>query len=244
MTVIFVLIILLSAVVMYFVITDETFLFTIIRQYFILPLLRIGPWAAVIFLLLMVAQSLIAPIPSELILLSGAMIFGFWWGTLLGIIGSILSGSITYYVSKQGGRSLLEAAGEKMSIANRMILLMDEWIERWGIWAIIVGRAVPVIMFDPISYAAGISNIKPKPYIIATTIGSIPRALFFSFLGMNLLGRHDPSYIAQLTQEEIQSASGQFNLIFFIIFGILVAMLVFANILSYMRERALKKKSD
>ncbi|MCF2141593.1 MAG: TVP38/TMEM64 family protein [Candidatus Lokiarchaeota archaeon] len=244
MTILFVAILILSVVVMYFVIVDETFLFRIIREYFILPLLRIGPWAAIVFLFLMVMQSLIAPIPSELILLSGAMIFGFLWGTVLGVIGSILSGTITYYVSKQGGRTLLEAAGEKMSMAQRMIVIMDEWIEKWGIWAIIVGRAVPVIMFDPVSYAAGISNIKAKPYTIATAIGSIPRALFFSFLGMNLLGGHNPSYIAQLSQAEITSASSQFNTIFFVIFGVLVAMLVFANILSYMRERAKNKEIE
>lgn len=129
-------------------------------------------------------------------------------------------------------------------MAQRMIVIMDEWIEKWGIWAIIVGRAVPVIMFDPVSYAAGISNIKAKPYTIATAIGSIPRALFFSFLGMNLLGGHNPSYIAQLSQAEITSASSQFNTIFFVIFGVLVAMLVFANILSYMRERAKNKEIE
>ena len=49
-----------------------------------------------------------------------------------------------------------------------MIAIMDEWIESWGIWAIIVGRAVPLIMFDPVSYAAGLSNIKSKQYYLAS----------------------------------------------------------------------------
>ncbi|MHA2019296.1 MAG: hypothetical protein ACTSXY_13585, partial [Promethearchaeota archaeon] len=91
MAIIFSVIILISIYVMILTIMDKTFLFTLIKNYFILPLLDLGFWAVFIFLLLMMLQSLIAPIPSELILLSGAMIFGFWGGVILGVIGSMLS---------------------------------------------------------------------------------------------------------------------------------------------------------
>jgi len=237
MAIAFTIIVIISIYVFVLTILDKTFLFSIIRDYFILPLLDIGFWAVFIFLLLMVLQSLIAPIPSELVLLSGAMIFGFWGGVILGVIGSMLSAWITYYVSSNGGRAILDATGEKLSLADRMISIMDEWIESWGFWAIVVGRAVPVIMFDPVSYAAGLSNIKPKQYYIATLIGSIPRAIFYAFLGHNMLGGEDPSTIETMSQVKFEDASGQFNTIFFVIFGVLVLMLVFANILSYVREK-------
>ena len=242
MSIIFLIIMAISVWVLILVIVDETFLFTKIRDYFIRPLLSIGFWAAFVFLFLMVLQSLIAPIPSELILLSGAMVFGFFWGVVLGVIGSMLSAIVTYYISNKGGRTLLEATGEKLSLIQRVILIMDLWIERWGIWAIIVGRAVPLIMFDPVSYAAGISNIKFKQYTIATLIGSVPRAIFYAFLGMNLLGGHEPEYVLTMSPETIKEASGKFNLIFFLIFGILIAMLVLANILAYVREKKEKKE--
>jgi len=238
MAIAFIIIVIISIVVLILTILDKTFLFKTIRDFFIVPLLEIGFWAVFIFLLLMVIQSLIAPIPSELVLLSGAMIFGFWGGTILGIIGSMLSAWITYYVSNRGGRAILDATGEKLSLADRMISIMDEWIESWGFWAIMVGRAVPVIMFDPVSYAAGLSNIKPKQYYFATLIGSIPRAIFYAYLGFYaLLDGRDPHVIATMQSEEFEEISGQFNTIFFVIFGVLVLMLVFANILSYVREK-------
>ncbi|MHA1612994.1 MAG: hypothetical protein ACTSYU_13130, partial [Promethearchaeota archaeon] len=81
-----------------------------------------------------------------------------------------------------------------------------------------------------------------KQYTIATLIGSIPRAIFYAFLGMNLLGGHEPEYVLELTQEEIEAASGQFNLIFFLIFGILIVMLVAANVLAIVREKKEKKE--
>jgi len=237
MAIAFTIIIIISIYVFVLTIIDNAFLFTIIKNYFILPLLDLGVWAVFIFLFLMVLQSLIAPIPSELVLLSGAMIFGFWGGVILGIIGSMLSAATTYYVSNKGGRAILEATGEKISLAERMISIMDEWIESWGFWAIVVGRAVPVIMFDPVSYAAGISNIKPKHYYIATLIGSVPRAIFYAYLGYSMLGERLPAELEFITQDEIDTISGQFNTIFFVIFGVLVFMLVFANVLSYVREK-------
>ncbi|MHA1199351.1 MAG: VTT domain-containing protein [Candidatus Heimdallarchaeaceae archaeon] len=129
-----------------------------------------------------------------------------------------------------------------MSLADKFIIVVDVWIERWGIWAIIVGRAVPLIMFDPVSYAAGLSNIKWKPYTLATFIGSIPRAIFFAVIGSSMI---DPgvtdiaAFIRNLSPEEFEQVSGQFNLIFYIIFGVLVLMLVIASFLS---NRIAKKK--
>lgn len=222
-------------------ITDATYLFRVVKNIFIVPLLDIGGWAIIIFLGLMVLQSLFAPIPSELILLSGAMIFGLWGGIVLGVIGSMASGEVSYFVSRKGGRPLLDVAGEKNGLADRMLFLMDEWIDRWGLWAIIVGRAVPMIMFDPISMAAGIAEVDHKQYSIATFIGSIPRAIFYGLLGWQLIGGRDPHVLVNMTREEIESTANQFNFIFYTILIVLVAMLVLSNILSYLKERKTKQ---
>ncbi len=240
MALVFLLVMVVSVGVVILIFIDETFLFRIIKNVFIVPLLDIGFWAVFVFLILMVLQSLIAPIPSELILLSGAMIFGFWWGTLLGVLGSMLSAWITFYVSNKGGRVILEAAGEKMGFVDKFILVMDDWISRWGLWAIIVGRAVPVIMFDPVSYAAGISNIKWNHYTVATLIGSIPRALFYSWMGILTLNNREPSEIRYMSESEIESAAGRFNTIFYIIFAVLIIMLVIANFLGNRKQKQLQ----
>ncbi|MHA1620758.1 MAG: TVP38/TMEM64 family protein [Candidatus Heimdallarchaeaceae archaeon] len=242
MVILFTLTIIISVAVLVWTFIDKTFLFTLIRDYFILPLLDIGWWAYLVFLVLMIIQSLIAPIPSELVLLSAGMIFGLWPGMTIGVVGSVISGVVTYFLAVKGGRPIIESAGEYVSLADKFIIVVDIWIERWGIWAIIVGRAVPLIMFDPVSYAAGLSNIKWKPYTLATFIGSIPRAIFFAILGSSMIepGVTDiAEFIRNLSQEEFEQVAGQFNLIFYIIFGVLVLMLVIASILS---NRIAKKK--
>ncbi|MHA1551895.1 MAG: TVP38/TMEM64 family protein [Candidatus Heimdallarchaeaceae archaeon] len=242
MVIIFTLVVIISVAVLVWTFIDKTFLFSLIRDYFILPLLDIGWWAYLVFLVLMIIQSLIAPIPSELVLLSAGMIFGLWPGMAIGVVGSVVSGVVTYFLAVKGGRPIIESAGEYVSLADKFIKVVDIWIERWGIWAIIVGRAVPLIMFDPVSYAAGLSNIKWKPYTLATFIGSIPRAIFFAFFGASMI---DPGvtdiaeFIRNLTPSEFEDVAGQFNTIFYIIFGVLVLMLIIASFLS---NRIAKKK--
>ncbi|MHA1217690.1 MAG: TVP38/TMEM64 family protein [Candidatus Heimdallarchaeaceae archaeon] len=236
----FVILVIISIAVLIMIIIDKTFLFEIIRDYFLAPLVRMGYWSIFLFLALMIIQSLIAPIPSELVLLCGGMLYGIWLGLLVGVIGSVLSGVVTFYIANKGGRPILEATGDHIGFADRFVIAMDKWIEKWGIWAIIVGRAVPVVMFDPISYAAGFSNINWKQYTLATFIGSIPRSIFYAFLGVKLLSGNAPEYLLTLTQEQFEAASGQFNLIFFIIFGVLILMLIIASIVG----NRIKKKSE
>ncbi|MBN1329609.1 MAG: TVP38/TMEM64 family protein [Candidatus Heimdallarchaeota archaeon] len=242
LAIIFTIIILISIALLIIIIVDEEFLFKIVRDYFIKPIIGLHiALQVLIFLGLMIIQSLFAPIPSELILLSGGMIFGLAWGSVIGLVGSMLSAIITFYLSKRGGRSIIDASGEKVGIIKRTIYIFDEWITKWGLWAIIVGRAVPVIMFDPISYAAGLANVKDRDYFLATFIGSIPRAIFYAWLGVRTLGSYTVEEILTLPAAEIKELAGEFNMYFFIIFGILIAMFVISNLIYYIRERKKKK---
>jgi len=245
LAIIFSIIILASIALLIVIIVDKEFLFLAVRDWFIAPIIGIHvAWQVLLFLALMILQSLFAPIPSELILLSGGMIFGWTWGIVIGVAGSMVSSVITFYLSKRGGRAIIDATGEKIGILKRSILVFDIWIRRWGLWAILVGRAVPVIMFDPISYAAGLANVKDWQYFLATFIGSIPRSIFYVFLGQQLLAGNPIEYILGLTPAEVDIVAGKFNTYFFIIFGILVFMFVLSNVIYYLLKRKQAKEAS
>ena len=127
---------------------------------------------------MMVIQALAIPIPSELVLIAGGLAFAFPSGWLVGALGSIVAALISFYISKKGGRSLaIKLVGEKG------IRFADNWFNRWGAWAILLGRFAPFIPFDAISYSAGLTTMKLKSFMIPTIIGTLPRTLFYTSLG-------------------------------------------------------------
>lgn len=127
---------------------------------------------------MMIIQALAIPIPSELVLIAGGLAFGVVFGWLVGALGSIVAALLSFYISRKGGRSLaIRFVGEKG------IKFADNWFNRWGAWAVLLGRFAPFIPFDAISYSAGLTTMKLKNFMIPTIIGTLPRALFYASLG-------------------------------------------------------------
>jgi len=207
----------------YFV--DPTFLYSIVLNFFVNPIQALGFWGIFLFIGIMAVQGLIIPIPSEIVLLATGMIWGVYYGGIMGIIGSMAAGMLCFYISKKGGRPLAEKF-----VGKKAISMADEFIEKYGIWAILISRMVPFIFFDPISYASGLVEMDTKKYSIGTLIGAIPRAFFFAWLG-SLFGI-DPS------DPNIEAQSALFNIIFLII----VAVMGTIFIVYYLYRRYWNKK--
>lgn len=127
---------------------------------------------------MMVIQAIAIPIPSELVLIAGGLAFEFPFGWLVGAFGSIAAAILSFYISKKGGRTLaVKLVGEKA------IQFADNWFNRWGVWAVLLGRFAPFIPFDAISYSSGLTTMKLKNFLIPTIIGTLPRTLFYTSLG-------------------------------------------------------------
>ena len=127
---------------------------------------------------MMVIQAIAIPIPSELVLIAGGLAFPFPFGWIVGALGSIVAAVVSFYISKKGGRGLaIKLVGENG------IKFADNWFNRWGSWAILLGRFAPFIPFDAISYSAGLTTMKLKSFLIPSIIGTLPRTLFYTYLG-------------------------------------------------------------
>ncbi|MHA2339560.1 MAG: TVP38/TMEM64 family protein [Candidatus Hodarchaeales archaeon] len=138
--------------------------------------------------LAMIIQSIISPIPSELVLgIAGAsyssrygielgVFYAFIFSFIGSIIGAIFCHQIGFY---------LEKFVEKR-VTKEEIGLFKDWIEKYGLLALIITRLIPFIPFDAISYVAGIVKMDRKIFIIGTTIGLIPRIIFYLLLGAGL----------------------------------------------------------
>jgi len=142
-----------------------------------------GIYAAFVSFLLMILQSIIAPIPAFLITLSNAAIFGWAWGALLSWSSAMVGAALCFLIARILGRNVVEKLTSKKALETT-----DTFFERYGKHTIIVCRLLPFISFDLISYAAGLTSIRFWSFWIATGIGQLPATLVYSYFGQNLSG--------------------------------------------------------
>jgi uncharacterized membrane protein YdjX (TVP38/TMEM64 family) len=95
-----------------------------------------------------------------------------------GALGSTVGGTLCYYIARLGGRPLVEKFVKKKTITTA-----GEWFAKRGRLAILLGRLIPFIPFDAVSYFAGLAKMKIHTFTILTFLGSIPRCLFYAYMG-------------------------------------------------------------
>jgi uncharacterized membrane protein YdjX (TVP38/TMEM64 family) len=148
-------------------------------------ILSFGVWAPVASCFLMVLQALVAPVPSFLITFANGLAFGVFWGWMLSLFGHVLAAAVCFGISRVLGRSPVEALVGRVGLESA-----DRWFARWGVYAVFAGRLVPGVAFDAISYAAGLTRMRFRDFMAATTLGIFPQTFLYSYLG-----RQAPRYV-------------------------------------------------
>ncbi|MDM0447750.1 TVP38/TMEM64 family protein [Clostridium perfringens] len=146
-------------------------------------ILSFGIWAPIISFLLMVLQSVIAPIPAFLITLSNAAIFGWVKGAILSWSSAMVGAVLCFYIARGLGRDAVEKLTSKFALKD-----IDGFFEKYGKHTILIARLLPFISFDLVSYAAGLTSMNFWSFFIATGIGQLPATIVYSYVGGMLTG--------------------------------------------------------
>ena len=129
--------------------------------------------------IVMVMQTIIAPIPSEaLLIFAGAIGIPMPDIIIFGSSGLIVGSVIAFFVARWGGKPLVEKF-----LGPTWTDRINGWISRNGGKAILFTRLVPFIPFDLISYISGVTSLKFRDYFIATVIGAFPRTIILAIMG-------------------------------------------------------------
>ena len=123
-----------------------------------------------VYIGLQIVQIVISIIPGQVFQMAAGYIYGFWPALLFAMTGALLGTTLSFMLAKALGRDFLHIffGEEKMSY----------YIERLNskkMYAIVFFLyLIPGIPKDMVSYAAGVSEIKFKPFIIISALGRLP----------------------------------------------------------------------
>lgn len=130
--------------------------------------------------------------PASIVTAAGGVLFGTWIGTALSVVGASLGATVAFVVGRWLGR---EQVGRL--VGGRMARL-DEWLGRHGFLAVLYLRLVAVVPFNVLNYAAGVTAVRRRDYVIATVVGIIPGTFAYTALGSNIGNPTSPAFLGAL----------------------------------------------
>ncbi|CUX31287.1 TVP38/TMEM64 family protein [Clostridium sp. C105KSO13] len=142
-----------------------------------------GAYAAIISFLLMILQSVAAPLPAFLITFANANLFGWWKGAILSWTSAMAGAALCFFIARILGRDAVIKLTSKGGLEQ-----IDTFFKKYGKNTILICRLLPFISFDVVSYASGLTSMAFGSFFIATGIGQLPATIVYSYVGGMLTG--------------------------------------------------------
>jgi membrane protein DedA with SNARE-associated domain len=144
-------------------------------------------------------ESVIIPIPSELILPFAGFLVGEGdaiepltgqrWSlplvVLAGTIGATVGALVAYAIGYWGGRPVLLRYGRWLGITAEDLDRTELFFEKHGMAACFIGRMIPVIR-SLVSFGAGLGRMPVLKFTLYTFLGSLPFTFLLVFAGIQL----------------------------------------------------------
>ena len=95
----------------------------------------------------------------------------------------MVGAALCFYIARILGREVVEKLTGKAVLKS-----VDSFFARYGKHTILVCRLLPFVPFDPVSYAAGLTSLRFRHFILATGLGQLPATIVYSWVGSMLTG--------------------------------------------------------
>lgn len=139
-----------------------------------------GMWGVFASIALMVLHSFV-PFPAELVAIANGMVYGPVLGTAITWTGAMLGALIAFCLARMLGRPFVERM-----VSRNDWQRLDEWAAQDGWQVILVSRFIPVIAFNLINYAAGLTRVTWWQFIWTTGVGILPLTTLMVVMGDNI----------------------------------------------------------
>lgn len=136
-----------------------------------------GGWGPLALIGLMVLHCFV-PFPAEILALSAGALFGVLVGTLLIWVGAMLGAMLSFALARYLGRDAVE---RMLSPRHRRAL--EGWTQDQGALTLLISRFIPVIAFNLINYAAGLTRVRWWTFVWTTAVGILPLTMLMVYLG-------------------------------------------------------------
>ena len=134
--------------------------------------------AAIIFILLIMVEVVVAPIPALVLYVAGGIMFGPLLGGFYSIVGNVLGAALAFIMARYWARGYFEK-----KVSTKMRNRFDKFSLKHGPLAIFLLRVNPLTSSDIFSYIAGLSKMNFWKFILGTGLGLAPLVYAQTYAG-------------------------------------------------------------
>jgi uncharacterized membrane protein YdjX (TVP38/TMEM64 family) len=118
-------------------------------------------------------------VPSPLLTISGGFVFGMVRAVIAISLGSTLAASVTFLV----GRTLLRQFIEQKVANDARFRALDQAVGQHGFKIVFLSRLSPVLPYNLLNYAFGVTRVRFRDYVLASWSGMFPGTCLYVSIG-------------------------------------------------------------
>lgn len=135
-----------------------------------------GPAAPVAFVAIYAACTVFL-VPGSILGLAAGALFGPVLGTVYSLTGATIGATLSFLIARYLAADLVaRRTGERARVVLDGVARLD-----WRFVAFV--RLVPLLPFNALNYALGLTSIRLVPYVVASAVCMIPGAAVYTYLG-------------------------------------------------------------
>jgi len=145
--------------------------------------------------ILMVLESMVAPVPSEAVMPFAGFLINegkfTWFGVAFSsTLGSIIGSLVSYVMGYYGGKPVVTRFGRYLLLNVHDLEMTEKFFARYGSVTIFIGRFIPVVR-HLISIPAGIGRMNLVKFSVYTIVGAGLWNMFLAWCGYVLKNHWD-----------------------------------------------------
>ncbi len=140
-------------------------------------------WGVLAFFVVYVT-GVVLLLPGTLGSIASGAVFGFGIGFPLALGSATVGATLAFLLSRSLGRD-----GSRQLLGTHLISI-DRWIGTNDFVSILVLRLMPIVPFNGLNYAAGLTGVRLNRYVASTVLGMVPGTALVTFASSRA---NDPS---------------------------------------------------
>jgi len=134
--------------------------------------------SALVFIALYVLAT-VCLVPGLILTLAGGAMFGLAGGVALVSAASVLGASAAFFI----GRTFAREWTQQRIAAWPRFRALDGALGERGFWIVLLTRLSPLLPFNLLNYAYGVTAVRPRDYIAASWLGMLPATVLYVYAG-------------------------------------------------------------